>query len=366
LIEVLATKDQEHLIKDYYVKLQIVLSEGQLKNDIELEDILSRTSEDNKKILMLGNAGVGKTTLMQYIANKWGNDNLWQDKFDYVYKISFKQLLLEDCKDFVKTFVKDEPNDPILQAFIAYNIKNGNRGAAKKSVTNNEITLNDKTLLLIDGYDEVKHLDEVGIYKSIKDSILSQTNVIMTSRPNAIDQSLKQNFSITIENVGLDEQGIGDYLGKYFHNNENQQIKQNIENFLLHNPNIAEICKIPVNIAMLCAVWSDTDENSLSQIISMGDLYDEMVKTLGKRYIEKLKDHEKYNSDEKVKKAIAGIFYCNELKILEHLAHYNFTKGDSLIFAGSVSEEDTQSTSIQSAINRLEIANKVERRPFSS
>ena len=39
---------------------------------------------------------------MQYIAYQWANDKLWHDKFDFVYKISFKQLLRKDCKDFIK------------------------------------------------------------------------------------------------------------------------------------------------------------------------------------------------------------------------------------------------------------------------
>ncbi len=185
LIEVLAS-DKKQLIKDYYVKLNIILSStdnGQLtssesvagaKEEIELKDIFSQRDGKNNKILILGGAGVGKSTLMQYIANQWANDKLWHDKFDLVYKISLKQFLRSGCENFVNQY---EAADNELNAFIAYNIENGDTKAARKQVENIKLD-DDRVLLLVDGYDEVSHLDEMGVYKAVKDSILSQKNVI--------------------------------------------------------------------------------------------------------------------------------------------------------------------------------------------
>jgi len=110
LIEVLADKKREQSIEDYYVKLNILLSSDSSslvssesvsgkKEEIELKDIFDKTKDkQTNKILILGGAGVGKSTLMQYVANQWGSDKLWNDKFDCVYKITFKQLLLSDCQ----------------------------------------------------------------------------------------------------------------------------------------------------------------------------------------------------------------------------------------------------------------------------
>jgi len=184
LIEVLADKKREQSIEDYYVKLNILLSTDNSslvssesvngrKEEIELKDIFDKTKDKkNSKILILGGAGAGKSTLMQYVAHQWGSDKLWNDKFDSVYKITFKQLLLSDCNRFVNTYEKKQnyEDNAALKAFIAFNIEDGDRREASKKI--DQIELNDKTLLLIDGYDEVQHLDEKDIFKRVKDSIL--------------------------------------------------------------------------------------------------------------------------------------------------------------------------------------------------
>src|SRR5690349_10887340 len=114
LIEGLDEIPQQSL-DDYYVKLQMIVKEDTSnknhayesitgeKKDIELENLFEKSSDAtaNKvphKLLILGGAGVGKSTLMQYIAFQWGLDKLWNDKFDYVYRISLKTMLSPEWK----------------------------------------------------------------------------------------------------------------------------------------------------------------------------------------------------------------------------------------------------------------------------
>lgn len=68
---------------------------------------------------------------MQYIAHDWGNNNLWKDKFDFVYKITLKQYLRKECKDFIK---KEKYDDKEFEAFIAYNLTNGDETNADKFI----------------------------------------------------------------------------------------------------------------------------------------------------------------------------------------------------------------------------------------
>ncbi len=143
---------KEQAIKDYYVKLSILLSESSTRaisseniigreQEIELEKIFDNNNALNcNKVLILGGAGVGKSTLMQYIANRWGNDNLWNNKFDYVYKVSLKQLLTERCKIFIASH-KPESR---LEAFIAYNLLGGDAYEATKLLNNREIQIKEK------------------------------------------------------------------------------------------------------------------------------------------------------------------------------------------------------------------------------
>ncbi|WP_232279082.1 NACHT domain-containing protein [Rickettsia akari] len=43
--------------------------------------------------MLLSSAGIGKTTLMHYLAYKWGKGNLWNNNFDYVFRVKLKELL---------------------------------------------------------------------------------------------------------------------------------------------------------------------------------------------------------------------------------------------------------------------------------
>ena len=44
------------------------------------------------KVLVVGKAGVGKTTLMHYISYKWAINQLWNYEFDYVFRVRLKDL----------------------------------------------------------------------------------------------------------------------------------------------------------------------------------------------------------------------------------------------------------------------------------
>ena len=68
----------------------------------------------------------------------------------------------------------------------------------------------DEILLLRDGYDEISHLnkDKESEFHQIFKAIWSHKHVVLTSRPNAVDEEMKKKFYTIIENTGLDEDGI--------------------------------------------------------------------------------------------------------------------------------------------------------------
>jgi len=145
----------------------------------------------------------------------------------------------------------------------------------------------------------------------------------MTTRPNAADNAFKSKFGVLIENAGLDNNGISEYLDKYFQDKIEE--KNMVKEFLNKSSNIKEICKIPVNIAMLCRILSEHYESgenneSLDSISNMGDLYHEMVTTLGKRFFAKTEKYTEGKNQSKIKDQLKGVFSIDELKVLEHLA----------------------------------------------
>ncbi len=179
----------------------------------------------------------------------------------------------------------------------------------------------------------------------------NQHSCIMTSRPNAVDHQLKKLFGTLVKSEGLDTNGINDYLNKQF---KSDDIKlENLSNLLDKNPHLQELCKIPVNIAMLCNIITE-NTSQVVDINNMQDLYQQMIVDLGKRFFSK---HPKYSPNNNTKvlreKLQNGEFNIKELKVLQELASYSFKNSEALTFPGaSNNRNDIQDNTIQSAINR--------------
>lgn len=209
----------------------------------------------------------------------------------------------------------------------------------------------DKALFLLDGYDEISHLNS-GIPKRIIDTALSVKNVVMTSRPNALhgNRTIINKFDRQVENIGLDDEGISQYLDKAFGslNSEEEKseadsglnLKNNLLNFLNNNPAVKQICNVPINIAMLSLIWHDEDvrERFSGDELAAGQLYEEMIIWLGKRYLHKFKADDIKLSLQDIKELNnEQVYALPVIKFLEDVARSAFTSSEGkLAIEGSL------------------------------
>ena len=141
---------------EYYVDLQIIIDNKDKPNRIEVESskIFDAVSDQPAadKLLIIGRAGVGKTTLLQHISYEWGKGKLFNDKFDYVFKVKLKLLLYKEVREELDNAIKNERLAQLIKLSIAKE--------SESEITVDEIINIDKkkTLLLLDGYDEVMYL----------------------------------------------------------------------------------------------------------------------------------------------------------------------------------------------------------------
>jgi len=225
---------------------------------------LDRLFEHHRKILLLGRAGIGKSTLCQKMAHDWASGKLWNDFFDVVYWIPLRQLNDFPLKDtFLDTAIPHlflHPFDP-----------------------------SKKTLLILDGYDEAT--DELA--KRV-DHLLgtSPFHILVTSRPGKVDQLMVDQ---KVENIGFSDQQIQTYIN-YFssrHQKEITPIVTGKELFTLikENPSLYPIAHIPLQLQMILSLYEKT--GSVKQASSLTNLYQIMTSELYDWYLRGQKKEEK-------------------------------------------------------------------------
>ena len=156
-----------------------------------------------------------------------------------------------------------------------------------KDILSIEEKQKDKVLLLLDGYDEVAHLNmsNRNDFKDIMDEVSEHKNVIMSSRPNALVDGMSSQFERKVENTGWDTEGIEKYINKNFEDDKDKKFGVQLKSFLAVNSQIKEICEIPINTALICLVWNDKDtreklQKDNNEDFNISQLYQEVVKVM--------------------------------------------------------------------------------------
>ena len=144
------------------------------------------------------------------MAYKWAAGDLWKGKFDYIYRVTLKTLLNEKWKE---EYGKSDLRKSLLKCLAHYYLLENDSSQEPLELSDMYWpSQNEKILLLIDGFDEVAHKRTDKDFKRLFEEIFQHDNLILTSRPNAIDKDLEQKFDRKIENTGLDNSGIQQYF----------------------------------------------------------------------------------------------------------------------------------------------------------
>lgn len=293
----------------------------QTQEDIDLENIFDR----GKHLVILGRAGIGKSTLCQYIAYQWSQRELWTEQFSHVFWIPLREINERNFPQF------KEPED----GYSLVDVVNTLLFKRKPKLSNSQLEdlLNTgKVLFLLDGYDEAPRcgLDEkTGYLESVIDEVIQQAkqgNYILTSRPDQIKGIPRDEI---LEVLGFGDDEIEDNIKKLLP----EEKQASFLKFLDNNPQAKSQCHIPLHLHLFCSIWDkdkDKENDDDMSDISMTELYERIVRHLMNRHVRKKERNPAKLSPEKKK------FSSNSLKILGHVAYTAMQQGQLLITADAI------------------------------
>ena len=124
---------------------------------------------------------------------------------------------------------------------------------------------------VIDGLDEYQpqNTKKLIIYKLLNRTYLHQAMIIVSSRPAATRSIKKEVLTKRIEVFGFSKEQIFEYIDNFpfsFLSATASTVQAKLKKYLVRNPNIFDMCYLPVHAAMICSLFvRDNDHISYTQ-----------------------------------------------------------------------------------------------------
>ncbi|CAF4280765.1 unnamed protein product [Rotaria sp. Silwood2] len=301
-IERLMNSARSYPIEEVYINLSIVETEEQqgkskkprhiqhsntnvdifediygFKTSVDVKDLFTVCADETKKVLVLGRAGIGKSTFCRHVSYRWAKGEIWS-QYDLVILIPLRYLT--------------DNRYPRLSSGNSYSIIDI---VKKEYFSHLHLSEIDERLLreqldkssvlwLLDGYDEIEKNIPTHL-KDLLEQLLNTTHHILTSRSNLHTLS----YTVQMEITGFTDASINHYVKIFFNQIQDRldnalSAAQKLINFLKLNPIIWNIAHIPINLELICSLWSDTDWSE-TKTLTITALYDKIIEWLCRRYL---------------------------------------------------------------------------------
>ena len=220
-----------------------------------------------RKVVVEGDAGVGKTTLSISLTEDWAHEKLFQE-FKLLLLLPLRHKKVASAGSLPELLKLLHPSSDVCKAVASY-------------VENEE----DKVLIIADGWDELSESDqhEGSFLYELLFKRFQLITVLVTSRPSA-SAPLHRLPCIDrfVEISGFSKEDIKEYIESEFTSDQEKasRLLQQLED----NPLVESVCSIPLNCSIMCHLWRTLEEGLPS---TMTQLYTKIILNVILRNIQK-------------------------------------------------------------------------------
>jgi hypothetical protein len=253
------------------------------------------------KVLVVGDAGMGKTTLSKQLAYRWAKGK-WGTEFEAVYVLPVRNLSSSDYNNGDYRRVATLATAIVNLCFTPPTAKEDYEGLLK--YVDKELK-KPTTLVILDGLDERAGACEK-ILKEAEDRVAPH-KLLMLSRSYGITEERHNIADIEVEHAGLSDEQMRDYVIQKSLSGLSEDQGKDLLSKIANHPSISEMAHVPVNLAILCFLWRD----KISQVDVLGavglgslpGLYRQLTEEVWERYLKQVADFPNY---EEFKEGIAN------------------------------------------------------------
>ncbi|CVL12557.1 uncharacterized protein FPRN_15149 [Fusarium proliferatum] len=228
-----------------------------------------------RRILIRGRAGIGKTTLCKKMIHDFMRNGMWNSLFDRVLWIPLRNLKQRSSAGYNLSKLFDHE---FFQSSKEYGIG----GIKLFSQELHKALKHNRSLFILDGWDEVVNMSGSGDMSVFLLDLLKQPNVIVMSRPSAsLPHGVK--VDLELETIGFKPEQIDDYIEKVHRKNVHE-----LKGFLESHELVRGLVRIPIQLDAFCYCWDDIKSDRTENADTMTTLYQAIQTSLWKKDAERL------------------------------------------------------------------------------
>ena len=200
-------------------------------------------------VVVEGRPGSGKTTLVHKLVMDWatGNPVLLNSKL--VFLLNLRTLKISNnIFDWLSIYYSD--SDFCAKVVTDINISNG-----------------ENYYFILDGLDECPFRNEEDsfIHKLLYKKYLPSSVIILTSRPIALTNELRNSSSKSIEVIGFTKELIFKYINNYpfqrLNSSSDNNMASQLTEYVRKHVNMLQMCYLPLHAAIICYLFDKLEDN---------------------------------------------------------------------------------------------------------